>query len=292
MRILRAAAALSIALLTVSAIPAAAAGPKLSVKDKRTSEAAKTINFKVTLNKASAKDIKFDYRTIEDTALAGDDYMAKEGTLRIPAGETEKVIKVPLVRDLVEESDEDLKLRISQPVNATIDDAVGRGTITDEDAAVGEVIITELMANPAELDEAGNEYVEIVNADTGPVNLAGWVLADDDSDVCVLTGSIPVDTHVVLSTSTEVSDISCAPSLQNTADTVTLLDGSVLSEESLVRDQVTYSSTTPATSRQLHQLLYSVVTNDNEEAWCSGTSVYSTSGNKGTPGELNNCPSG
>ena len=42
-----------------------------------------------------------------------------------------------------------------------------------------DVVLTEIMSNP--LDESTGEYVELYNAATDPVDLAGWVLSDGDA---------------------------------------------------------------------------------------------------------------
>jgi hypothetical protein len=57
----------------------------------------------------------------------------------------------------------------------------------------GPVIITEIMFNPAGSDE-GQEFVEIHNPTTNPVNISGWYLQDEDMTSGPGTNVIPAGT--------------------------------------------------------------------------------------------------
>lgn len=113
---------------------ASASAPKLSVSNVSAGEGDGKASFVVTLSKASKKDVKVHYATKDATAVAPGDYKAKDGTLKLPAGKKSKTVKVSIVDDSTQEETETFKLHLSKPEHASIDDANGVGTITDDDA--------------------------------------------------------------------------------------------------------------------------------------------------------------
>ena len=107
--------------------------PSLSVDDLTADEDAGTMTFTVRLSAASGLDISFDYTTSDGTAEAGKDYTTKTDTLTIPAGAPQGTIDVPLLDDALDEETETFTVDLSNPVNATLGDDEGTGTITDDD---------------------------------------------------------------------------------------------------------------------------------------------------------------
>lgn len=109
--------------------------PSLSVNDVTVSEAAGTASFTVTLSAASTSQVTVAFGTgaVGDTAAAGSDYTATSGTLTFAAGVTTQTITVPITNDPNDENDETFTVTLSSPVNATIGDQTGVGTITDND---------------------------------------------------------------------------------------------------------------------------------------------------------------
>ena len=114
--------------------------PALSISDVTVTEGdAGTTDavFTVTLSAASDKLITVDYATADDTATAGDDYTAiSTTTLSFPAGTTVQTITVQVKGDTLDEDDETFFVNLNNPINATIADNQGVGTITDDDATV------------------------------------------------------------------------------------------------------------------------------------------------------------
>jgi hypothetical protein len=106
----------------------------ISVDDVARAEANGPANFTVSLSKQSGKVVTVAYATADDSALAGDDYGARSGTLVFLAGDTSKSVTVPLVDDEVAEGDESFAVTLASSVNAPLADAVGVGTILDDDA--------------------------------------------------------------------------------------------------------------------------------------------------------------
>ena len=111
--------------------------PGLSVADAHVYEAANaTLDFAVTLGRASASTVSVDYATSDGTATAGEDYTATFGTLTFAAGETAKTVSVPVLGDDHDEGEETLTLTLSNPQggNAWLKDATATGTIENSDA--------------------------------------------------------------------------------------------------------------------------------------------------------------
>ncbi len=109
--------------------------PTLAINDVSVNEAAGTATFTVTLSAASGQAISVNYATANGTATAGQDYTATSGTLNFAAGQTTQTITVTITNDLVFEGAETFSVNLTAPVNATIADAQGLGTIVDNDAA-------------------------------------------------------------------------------------------------------------------------------------------------------------
>ena len=107
--------------------------PTLSINDVRVNEGAGTATFTVTLSAASGLPITVDYSMTNGTAGA-QDYTAMSGTLIFAPGETTKTIAVPILEDKLDEPNETFTVNLANPVNATIADAQGVGTIVDNDA--------------------------------------------------------------------------------------------------------------------------------------------------------------
>jgi len=90
-------------------------------------------NFTVTLTNPSSSTIAVNYATADGSALAGIDYNAVSGTLTYTPGQTSKTVTVQVRGDTLDEPDETFAVNLSAPVNATIVNSVGTGTIADND---------------------------------------------------------------------------------------------------------------------------------------------------------------
>lgn len=111
--------------------------PSLSVNDMSVSEGdsgATGAVFTVSLSAASGQQVQVNYATSDASATAGVDYIGASGTLTFMPGETGKTIAVAANGDTVAEVNESFLLTLSSPVNATITDAQGIGTILENDA--------------------------------------------------------------------------------------------------------------------------------------------------------------
>src|SRR5262245_12033515 len=103
--------------------------------------------FTVTLSAASTETGTVDYATANGTAVAPDDYAIASGTLTFLPGETTRTASVDVRGDVLDEDDETFNVDLANPVNATIDDGQGVGTITDDDpqptVSIDDVTVTE-----------------------------------------------------------------------------------------------------------------------------------------------------
>lgn len=115
-------------------------GPTLSVSDRSIVEGTGGANpaavFSVAVTSTFTSTITVNYATAAGTATAGSDYVATSGTLTFPSGTTARTISVSITPDSVTESNETFTVVLSNPINATISDGSGLGTILDDDAPV------------------------------------------------------------------------------------------------------------------------------------------------------------
>ena len=107
--------------------------PTLTIADANATEGDEEITFTVRLNVASSLAVTVDWTTADGTATQGADYAETTGTLRFDALETEQTVTVPLLDDALDENDETFTVALSNPSNATLDDAGATGTIADND---------------------------------------------------------------------------------------------------------------------------------------------------------------
>lgn len=85
--------------------------------------------FTVSLSKPSGRDISFAYASFDSTATSPDDYMSISDSKTILAGDTTASIMVIVESDTLAEIDEFLTIKIGTPINASLADSVGVGTI-------------------------------------------------------------------------------------------------------------------------------------------------------------------
>ncbi|OYT91959.1 MAG: hypothetical protein CFE43_11155, partial [Burkholderiales bacterium PBB3] len=113
--------------------------PAFSINDVSVNEAAGTATFTVTRTGATSSASSVDYATASDTATSGADFVAASGTLNFAAGVTTVTITVPvtITNDGTFEGSEQFFVNLSAPVNATISDNQGVGTILDDGTGPG-----------------------------------------------------------------------------------------------------------------------------------------------------------
>ena len=116
-------------------ISATVGGPvSVSVADARAREGSdETIDFAVTLSRAASATVAVAYATADGSATAGSDYTARKGELTFDPGETEKMVRVPVLDDAIDEGEETFTLRLVNASGARIADGTATGTIENSD---------------------------------------------------------------------------------------------------------------------------------------------------------------
>ena len=142
--------------------------PAISVSDATVQEAeGAVLVFTATLSHASSRAVTVDYATSDVTAVAGSDYTAASGALTFNAGDTSQTVQVTVLTDSENEGQETLTLTLSNPSQATLDDATGTGTIENGDSSSSTVVNSPANGLPT---VSGTPQVgETLTADTSAI---------------------------------------------------------------------------------------------------------------------------
>jgi hypothetical protein len=124
--------------------------PALSINDVAVAEGnsgTKSAVFTVSLSQAAPFAVSYNIQTNgTGTATAGPDYASLASGSIIPAGQLAKTQAVTIVGDTTIEADETFGIALLGPVNATLADGSGLGTITNDDKpllTIADASITE-----------------------------------------------------------------------------------------------------------------------------------------------------
>lgn len=120
--------------------------PTISIGDASVTEGntgTKVLAFTISLSSASSEQVTVNYATADGSAIAGSDYVAKNATVTFAPGETSKTIEIVINGDTVVEGNETFLVNLSQPAGATIADAQATGTITNDDAVLPTLSISD-----------------------------------------------------------------------------------------------------------------------------------------------------
>ena len=133
-------------------ITAVVRGPSaMSVAGAEASEGAEgaTLDFAVTLGRALRQAVTVAYATSDGTAVDGEDYTGRSGTLTFEAGETEKTVSVPVLDDAGAEGAETVVLTLSDVSggNARLVGESATGTIEDDEGL--QLLTAEFWDPPA-----------------------------------------------------------------------------------------------------------------------------------------------
>jgi hypothetical protein len=173
--------------------------PGVSVSDATVAEGnsgAVNATFTVTLSKAAAVDVTVHYETVDGAATAVSDYVAVSGDVVIPAGQTSRTFTVAVLGDRVAEPTETFAVNLSAPVNATIADGQGLGTILDNEPqiSINDVAKSEGKGNKTTLFTF---TVTLSAAYDQPVTMSyqtvNGTAATADNDYIAKTGTLTFD---------------------------------------------------------------------------------------------------
>lgn len=95
-----------------------------------------SFEFKLRLSQVSDSAVSVDFSTVGGTAGAEDDFISQAGTLTFLSGEQDKSIFIEIVTDIIREQDEEFKVVLSNPQNATLNTVEAIGTIRNDDTFV------------------------------------------------------------------------------------------------------------------------------------------------------------
>lgn len=166
------------------------------------------------------------------------------------------------------------------------------------DVNPGDVIITEIMFDPLEVDDKFGEWFELFNSRSETVDIRGWSFKDESDNPHVIpdTGPIliPSQGFLVIGRDTDSSTNGGIPidyqysefQLNNSGDTIFLSDAT--GEEIDRVDFGTASFADPVgASLNLDSDHFDFMNNDDGTNWCSSTTTIGTGPNHGTPGSIN-----
>jgi Lamin Tail Domain len=151
--------------------------------------------------------------------------------------------------------------------------------------AVGDLLITEVMPNPATSSESGKEWFEVLVGKD--VDLAGLSVASGAKSTTFSTTDcqrVAAGTFLVFANGAPAtsmlprSDYTFNFTLVNSSSQVSVLVGGQL------LDSASWTSTTDATSRTLKKSKFDTVSNDTAANFCNSTATYGDGTNHGTPG--------
>ena len=186
------------------------------------------------------------------------------------------------------------------------EDDCGPGQACDTDrnecrstVAAGEIVITELMFNPAAATDSDGEWIEIHNTTDHDIQLDGWTLAGGEGETHVIESAegesliVPGDAWVILGRSAdmeknggvEVAYVYEGLDLVNAGDRIALLDGL----DNLI-DEVVYGDGWPldaGAALSLSPDAIDAVENDDASAWCPAPETWRDGGDRGSPGAPN-----
>jgi len=107
--------------------------PALSAQSATVNEGAGTVTLSVSLSPAASSTVTVNYATIAGTAVGGQDYFGKSGTLTFNPGQTSRSYTVTIINDSVAETVETFSNRIFSPSGASISTSTAPVTINDND---------------------------------------------------------------------------------------------------------------------------------------------------------------
>jgi hypothetical protein len=126
--------------------------------------------FTLSLSAPSGQNVSVGYATANGTATAGTDFVALTATALFPAGTTTVPVAVTVNGDHVFEADETFTVNLSSPINATIADAQGLGTI-DNDDVPGLTIADLATVEPVTGTRTATFLVTLAPTSGGPVTV-------------------------------------------------------------------------------------------------------------------------
>ncbi len=162
-------------------------------------------------------------------------------------------------------------------------------------AAPGDVVINEVMQNPAAVSDAAGEWFEIRNATGAPINLDGWTVASGTAETHTIAAGgslvLPADGYVVLGRSADPATnggytpnyVMASITLGNAADFLVLRESGVTIDSVAWDDGATFPDPDGASM----ELKDPLADNRLGANWAANTTTPYGAGDFGTPGAQN-----
>ena len=109
------------------------AEPGIRIADASGPEDAGRLDFVVTLEAVAGRELNWRFQTWDGSAVTGEDYEGRTGTVVFDAGETRKAIPITILDDLIDEVEEDFHIRLTNPRPSGLGPVDATGVILDDD---------------------------------------------------------------------------------------------------------------------------------------------------------------
>ena len=150
------------------------------------------------------------------------------------------------------------------------------------------IVISEVMPNPAAVSDSYGEWFEIINLDSIVIDLNGWMIRDEGNDTHIINTSVEIQPgeYIVLGRNSDeslnggyVSDYMYSSfALANTNDEIIILD-----QDEKIVDGVSYGNTFPFSSGVSMYLKDISSESSIDTNWAASSITYGH-GDMGTPG--------
>ncbi|HEU4769955.1 MAG TPA: Calx-beta domain-containing protein, partial [Pyrinomonadaceae bacterium] len=188
-----------------------AGGPTLAINDLTISEGnagTSVATFNVLLSPVSSQTVTVNYATANNTASAGSDYVAANGTLTFTPGQQSQPVSITINGDTTHEPNETLNVNLSSPVNATIGDDQGVGTIANDDGlpaiSIDDVNVTEGVSRTTtatftvSLSNASSQNVTVNYATAGNTATSGTDFVAVSGTATITAGSLSTTVNLTV----------------------------------------------------------------------------------------------
>ncbi len=160
--------------------------PRVSVSNASALEGG-ALTFTLSLDRPSPFAGSADYATVSGTATAGSDYTSTSGTATFAANQITATVVVQSLHDELHEGDETFTLTLSNPTMLSLGEAVGIGTIEDDD----EPWLRLSLAAAAISEDVGTTVATVTrNTNTGAQLVADLTSSDTTEAVVQATVTI------------------------------------------------------------------------------------------------------
>jgi uncharacterized protein len=160
------------------------------------------------------------------------------------------------------------------------------------------IVVNEIMANPAAVDDQDGEWFELYNAGSTAVDINGWTFRDDNAQI---VQSFTIDTSTVIEPGGYLVLGNMPDTLSNGGVTIDYVYPSsfllandvdeliVTDATNTEQDRVDYTSASfPIPNGASLALASPDLDNNVGGNWCTASTAYG-SGDQGTPGAANDC---